>query len=312
MRVPAELYASLRKRVTVFSHHSKRIDDGNADALHRSRVACRRLRELLPVLRLDGHTTRKLDRRLRRVTRRLGAVRDLDVLMGLIGELQRDRRYSKGALGALQTAVEEKQKAARQELKAKLPAQKLQKITRGLKRAARQVDGDAGEVQATKHRLLKTTVWVIEARAARRATRLRAAIEAAGTVYVPATLHQVRIALKKLRFALELSAEVRGQRATREISALRNAQGLLGRLHDLQVLTDHVRDMQASRVDSDPAGWRDLASLVRVLERDCRALHARYVRASPKLLTIADSVCDVNKRHAGRLTRREQGDRLLA
>ncbi|HEX7797578.1 MAG TPA: CHAD domain-containing protein [Vicinamibacterales bacterium] len=313
MPVPAELYASLRKRVNVFSHQAKRIDEGNADALHRTRVSSRRLRELLPVLRLDGRTTRKLDRRLRRVTRRLGAVRDLDVLMDLVGELQRDRRYSKNALRALQTAVEEKQQAARDALNAKLSIQKLQKIARALKRAAKQVDGDDGETnQAVKHRLLKTTIWVIEARAARRATRVQEAIEAAGTVYIPAPLHQVRIALKKLRFALELSAEVKDEGATREITVLRNAQGLLGRLHDLQVLTDHAREMQASRVDSDPSGWRDFASLVRLLERDCRTLHARYVRVSPKLLTIAGSVCDVNKRHAGRLLRRAAGERLLA
>jgi CHAD domain-containing protein len=313
MAVPAELYASLRKRVHAFANQSKRIDEGNADALHRTRVSSRRLRELLPVLRLDGRTTRKLDRRLRRVTRRLGAVRDLDVLMDLIGELQRDRRYPKTALQVLQRSVEEKQKAAREELDAKLSIQKLQKITRALKRGAKQVDGDDGETnQAVKHRLLKTTVWVIEARAARRATRVQQAIEAAGTVYVAAPLHQVRIALKKLRFALELCAEVKGEGASREITVLRNAQGLLGRLHDLQVLIDHAREMQASRVESDPAGWRDFASLIRVLERDCRKLHARYVRTSPKLLAIADSVCDVNKRHAGRLMRSAAFERLLA
>jgi len=268
MAVPAELYASLRKRVNVFSHQSKRIDEGNADALHRTRVSSRRLRELLPVLRLDGRMTRKLDRRLRRVTRRLGTVRDLDVLMDLIGELQRDRRYSKNALRSLQTAVEEKQQAARDALNGKLSSQKLQKITRALKRAAKHVDGGDGETnQAVKHRLLKTTVWVIEARAARRATRVQQAIEAAGTVYVPAPLHQVRIALKKLRFALELSAEVKNAGASREITVLRNAQGLLGRLHDLEVLIDHAREMQASRVDSDQGGWRDFASLIREIGR---------------------------------------------
>lgn len=312
MPVPAELYVSLRKRVTVFAHQSKRIDEDNADALHRTRVASRRLRELLPVLRLDGHTTRKLDRRLKKVTRCLGAVRDLDVLTDLIGELHGDRTYSKNALDALHAAVEDKQKAAWGELNAKLSTQKLQRITRGLKRAAKRVDGDAAESPAAKHRRMKTTVWVLEARAARRATRVRQAIEAAGTVYVPAPLHQVRIALKKLRFALELSTELKNLGATREITVLRNAQGLLGRLHDLQVLTDHARDMQASRMGPDPGGWRDFASLIRVLERDCRKLHARYVRLSPKLLAIADGVCDVNKRHADRLARREQAERLLA
>jgi hypothetical protein len=36
------------------------------------------------------------------------------------------------------------------------------------------------------------------------------------------------------------------------------------------------------------------------------------VRTSPKLLTIAGGVSDVNKRHAGRLMRRAAGERLLA
>ena len=48
----------------------------------------------------------------------------------------------------------------------------------------------------------------LEARLARRAGRVRAAIEATGAVYVPERLHGVRIAAKKLRYAAELAADV--------------------------------------------------------------------------------------------------------
>src|SRR4029077_18019451 len=116
MHISSDLYASLRKRVAVFSQKSKRLYDGDAEALHRTRVASRRLRELLPVLRLDAPTTRKLNRRLRKIKKRLGAVRDVDVLMCLIEELHRDRRYSSNALQAVQSAVEEERTTARERL----------------------------------------------------------------------------------------------------------------------------------------------------------------------------------------------------
>jgi CHAD domain-containing protein len=289
MPIPAELYESLRKRLTVFSHKSKRIDD-DIDALHRTRVASRRLRELLPVLRLDGRTTRKLDRRLRRVTKRLGAVRDLDVLMVLIEELRRDRRYSKTALAAVQSMVEDKRKIARERLKAQLSSGRLQKITRRLKRVARELQADDAQTNGGgKRRRAQATAWAIEARAARRAARVLETIEAAGTVYAAAPLHQVRIALKKLRFALELTAELEHRPAARDIATLKASQDLLGRLHDLQVLIEHASDIQATRLVIDPVAWRELGLLIRILERDCRKLHARYVRNASRLAEIAKS-----------------------
>ena len=45
-------------------------------------------------------------------------------------------------------------------------------------------------------------------RAARRAQRLGAAIENAAGLYLPDRLHQVRIAVKKLRYTLELDRSV--------------------------------------------------------------------------------------------------------
>jgi CHAD domain-containing protein len=311
MHIPSELYASLRKRVAVFSQKSKRLYDGDADALHRTRVATRRLRELLPVLRLDAHTTLKLNRSLRKVTKRLGAVRDVDVLMGLIEELHRDRRNSRNALQALQAAVEEKRQTARHQLDAKLPRAKLQKIARRLKRLAKHLQaGDTSSGEAGQPRVRKATVWALEARATRRAARVREAIEAAGTVYIPAPLHHVRIALKKLRFALELQEEVKDHAAMRDIARLKNAQDLLGRLHDLQGLIENARELQTVRFVVDPSAWRDLGSLVRTLERDCRKLHAKYVRHAEALTTIANSVGHLKPRVER--SQRERHEKRLA
>ena len=103
--------------------------------------------------------------------------------------------------------------------------------------------------------------WVLEARVARRASALAEAIDEAGAVYLSERLHAVRIAVKKLRYALELSVDVAGQKSTPELTQLRRAQEVLGRLHDLQVLIDRMRETQASLTppDSPPGassiGW---------------------------------------------------------
>ena len=47
-------------------------------------------------------------------------------------------------------------------------------------------------------------------RVARRAASLKAAIDEAGAVYLPERLHAVRIAVKKLRYAVELEHEIAG------------------------------------------------------------------------------------------------------
>src|SRR5439155_14989866 len=95
----------LKTSLDRFSGALKGIEKHNPRALHRARVASRRLRELLPVLQLEHGTGRKLNRRLRRVTNRLGSVRELDVLLMLIDELHVSRRGASGALGRVGVAV---------------------------------------------------------------------------------------------------------------------------------------------------------------------------------------------------------------
>ena len=59
----------------------QRVEKGDVRALHRARVASRRLRELLPVLQLDAATARKLGGGSAKSRSRSGTVRELDVLL---------------------------------------------------------------------------------------------------------------------------------------------------------------------------------------------------------------------------------------
>ena len=64
-------------------------------------------------------------------------------------------------------------------------------------------------------------------------------------------------------------------------------QDLLGRMHDLQILIDRVRQLQASLAPPSLTVWRDLDALMASLEDECRRLHARYMRLRDTLSAIA-------------------------
>src|SRR3954451_15107242 len=83
-----ERHDLLRRRVERFTRLLQGVEDGDVKALHRTRVASRRLREVLPVLQLEPKLADKLGRRLRKVTERLGSVREFDVLLGLVDDLK--------------------------------------------------------------------------------------------------------------------------------------------------------------------------------------------------------------------------------
>src|SRR5678816_1739434 len=89
----------------------------------------------------------------------------------------------------------------------------------------------------------------------------------AGAVYLPERLHDVRIASKKLRYALELWERLRGERNTAPVRALKRVQALLGRMHDLQVLIERVREVQASLTPPSLSTWRELDELVVALDQ---------------------------------------------
>lgn len=288
-----QLLDSFRTRLHHFARELPGVEEGSVEALHHARVATRRLRELLPVLGWEHDTARKLRRQLRKVTRRLGAVRELDVLILLIDEYeQRGRKFGSTALKRLRQTVLQKQHAARERLAERLPTRKLERLVDRLDRAANSAQSSDVKLRRpgarpAARRSKRASSWALDARLARRAADVRRAIEMAGALYAPEPLHDVRIAVKKLRYAAELSHDT-GKGVTAEVTALKSAQDLLGRLHDCEVLVAEGRDLQAALFPPDLSTWRGLNVLVHAIEDDCRQMHARYMRDRTRLLAIAD------------------------
>jgi CHAD domain-containing protein len=257
------------------------VEHGDVRSVHRARVASRRLRELLPVLQLDAGTARKVGRRLRRITRRLGALRELDVLLTMIDELREPRRSPSRALEHVAGEIRKARTEGQDKLERKPVMTELRRIGRKLETVTDRLqtaDADRPRDRAWR--------WAIEARVARRAMALRTAMEQAGALYLPERLHAVRIALKKLRYGVEVGAEAMGADRSADLRTLKRAQEVLGRLHDSQVLIDRVRCAQASLDPPDLAVWRELGQLVTVIEENCRRLHARYVRERAAIAAV--------------------------
>lgn len=273
--MPPAASALLKQRLERFTRVLPGVENGDVRSLHRARVASRRLRELLPVLRLEPDVSGKLGRRLRKVTRRLGTVRELDVLLQLIDDQQTARPAHRAALHRVGVAVGKARDDARKKLVAHLPSEEMWRLARKLERIA--VDLKRHERERRNPARARSAGWVIDARIAHRAGRLDTAVRDAGAVYLPDRLHVVRIALKKLRYALELAPPSLPDRAT-ALRTLKRVQELLGRMHDLQVLMERVREAQASLTPPSLGAWRELNELVIALEDMCRRLHARYVR----------------------------------
>jgi CHAD domain-containing protein len=243
---------------------------------------------VLPVLELESAVARRLGRRLRRVTRRLGVVREPDALLVIVKHLQAGRRFDEMALANVATALAREQTERREGLSAKLPAAELERLSAKLGRVARQLSGEGRSRAATRG-----WRWAIDARLAHRTDVLRAAIDEAGSVYLGDRLHIVRIALKKLRYAIELKADAPADGAPdktlrQDLTHLRRLQGLLGRLHDREMLMDRVRQVQASLTPPSLPVWHALNQLLLELERECRRMHARYVREVVPLRALCD------------------------
>jgi CHAD domain-containing protein len=136
----------------------------------------------------------------------------------------------------------------------------------------------------------RTALAEAAAKAVLRAKRLKAAIDHAGGIYLADRLHRVRIEAKKLRYALEIQRELTHSRSTARLNRLKTQQDLLGRVHDLEVLIERARDVQASLPPQNRRAMAELDRLIRALEAECREGHATYMHGRDQLIKLCDDV----------------------
>ena len=270
----------IRQRLRALEKNLPGAAKGNVDALHQARVASRRIREALPIVSA-GSRGRRVGRQMRKITRALGPVRDLDVALMILDEIEKSNAVSRPALTRLRQAISRERQLLHADMQHRLERYDLDKLHKRALGAARRNSGD--RVGRDPKRLARAM-----RRAAARAERLRTAIENASSIYLPDRLHDVRIAVKKLRYAMELARELSGSRATAKLRVLKNTQDLLGRVRDLEILIARTRAVQGAQGAPNLKLSAELDRLVRRFENECRQLHGQYMSLRHSLLSICD------------------------
>jgi len=274
----ATLVVLLRQRLETLVDAMPAAQAGDVKSVHQARVATRRLREAFPVLResLDAHAIDRAGHQVRRMTRALGPVRELDVALLHLDQFADRGVVTARAINRVRQAIADDRLACRRDMLTAITPGKVEKLRRHLHEVGSgpPVGGRPAAVrQAARH-------------VARRARRLADAIEHAGSLYSAERLHAVRIAAKKLRYAMEIQRELKRSRVTARIRQLKTLQDLLGHMHDLEILAERTRRVQSDAAAVDRRTATDLDALIRVIEEDCRAQHAIYMRRRASILKL--------------------------
>ena len=219
----------------------------DAEDLHDMRVATRRMRAAWRVF--DGAfkagKTKKLRRHLERLADRLGAVRDLDVLIEGVEayRLALDEEARPG-LEPLLSVWRRQRAAARTQLLGELDSDRYATFVKEME-AFLEAGANSAAAIATP-----TAPHRVRDRAASQIWAAYEAVRAYELVFTWAdveTLHELRIAVKWLRYTLEFFGETLGPDCGRLLERVAALQDYLGNLHDADVATKLARDLLVAR-----------------------------------------------------------------
>ncbi|HTV24444.1 MAG TPA: CHAD domain-containing protein [Polyangiaceae bacterium] len=249
--------------------HARRAQ--GVEAVHDLRVASRRLRafgitfaELLPEKRRD-----RLEKRLKRVTRAVGVLRDVDVQLELVaGRLAAaSSEIDRAALEHLLEHLELQRQQSLRRAERRLDKVALDAIVREVQRASKAVYAGLSERDAEQY--ARSVLAGLVTDAAERAPP--------NGLEDPERLHLLRIDVKELRYALELFEPLLGARFEPLHARATALQELLGQYHDLVVLAELVGERSAQlRERQRDALARGLENAFEALMTERRAVLERF------------------------------------
>ncbi len=281
-----------RKRLNELSAVWPEFVSGRTRGLHKTRVASRRIREALPIVAVAAPPAKvkKLNKKMRALTRALGPIRELDVELHLLEDRAVPPGMSDRALEIVRREIASRRKTLRDELDGDAPVSDVKRLLKKLERVA---DGNGrrkGQVRKQKAERKLEAEWrgVLATRLMRRAKRLSTMLDDTGPLYAPERLHGVRISAKKLRYALEIARDAGVAGTAPLLKILKRHQERLGDMHDLQTLVKHVRETETAPGVGSNMG--DLTVYADSLDRECRRLHAGFVEQRDKLAVVVKEV----------------------
>jgi len=243
--------AYLAAQVTAIVHQDVGVRRDVPDAVHRARVAVRRLRSTFTVFRavLDAKRTAALGEELRWLGGQLGAARD--------AEVQR-ARFAGATLDAVQWELlndhfDHRQRAAKAEAVATLEGDRYRRLLDALDVLVADPPF-TGLAARPADRMLPRLVRHAFTDVARDLDDIQRAVDR------DAAVHRTRRAAKRARYAVELISPLRPRKAQRCVTATAGFQDLIGEYQDSvvarQVLTELTE--KAKQAGVSPEGYQRL------------------------------------------------------
>lgn len=259
-----------QREIAVVRCHYDGLRDGEHGSIHDTRIATRRIRELLP-LTYDWHRRAHADdvaAMVKRMGRSLGRVRDADVRIQLLRYLEARVPHAAPSLVLVRQREEHERLLIMRAL-----VKRFEQLGVERELAELAVPSPAAHLPFWWAR---TSTWreAVRRCVEERASAVADAVRHATGVYFPRRVHAARIAIKKFRYAVEIAIETGIVAASVPLRVLKKTQDLLGDLHDRQALIDQLRTTVASGRHVD-AGH--IALVEQVIEAEIADLHARYL-----------------------------------
>jgi CHAD domain-containing protein len=253
------------------------IREGTEEGFHQGRVAIRRTREALAVVarQYDKQALSSLESTLSRAAKVLGRARDADVAQ-TVTQYVESRVEPSAAISRLRFVLEAEQLNARRQAIKEIESLGLDEL-----RANR-------TLPFQQRAFFPRARWrpALRDHVMQRAAEVRTAIAHAGGVYFPNRVHTIRIAVKRLRYALELARATGIWQAPHAIRILKQVQSALGDAHDREVVIARLSDVQDSQTNR-----QDSMGAERFLRAEIQALHANYLKLRDDVLAVCDA-CD--------------------
>jgi CHAD domain-containing protein len=277
MKRGAELFSSFDRSWSEFSKAwNKTRRRASEKSVHALRVNTRRLIANLELARvLSEHSAiTKLQQRFKKVVKRMSALRDLQVQLKTVSHVRKsqtileftrrlqkvERRQIENVSDALKRRKKRRLEAAFKEVRSALDGVRQNHNRDGVQQSLVQI------MSAHQHQFLK---------AKRRFGRSASHSENA--------LHDMRIALKKLRYVMEAAQPLLGPSEKHRVEAMRVFQKLIGDARDIEMLRvelDQWAKKKGKKVAVVPA--------LQQLEEKRQALLKEVIESSDKLESLMD------------------------
>ncbi len=255
-----------------FQQHGQRaMDTFDEEDVHQARVNCRKLMTLLRIL--DPNDTTELLPLFKKAQKRLGKVRDEDVLIDAFKDRRKQaKKLEQDQLARLLKAVIEEQKEHRRlyrkKLVSKLPKLQGKKLQKKWEPFLEQQLSELVAISDVNRLMRELEISYEQKKKHYRQIAKEQGLEADDTL---TALHKVRIAAKELRYTAEAAGFALNAKFREHEQVYKGIQKELGHINDRHVWIEALEELEPKRVKFD-ADVRD--ELIGELRREMNeAIH---------------------------------------